>query len=88
MHMAKQQTYKGNGNHGWEPVCSDSEADKGFAASDITDRLRVPGGWLYRTNQTLIIGDQQSVANALVFVPLPAVLVQGKGEASKGKHAL
>jgi hypothetical protein len=44
------QAYKGNGKHEWEPVTS------------VTNRLRVPGGWLYET------GD-----SAPCFVPVPDV---------------
>jgi hypothetical protein len=44
------QQYRGNGNHEWETVTTRSG----------TDRLRVPGGWLYRFNNT-----------TLAFVPVP-----------------
>jgi hypothetical protein len=49
------QQYKGNGKHDWEDVDGNE-----------TDRLRVPGGWLYR----YVNFD----APALVFVPVPEVV--------------
>lgn len=49
------QKYKGNGNHSWEHVI------------DSTFRLRVPGGWLYKTSTR---GDIRSGATT-VFVPVP-----------------
>lgn len=46
------QKYFGNGEHEWEPV-----------VDPLTERLRVPGGWLYR---------DCSYDNAtMVFVPCP-----------------
>jgi hypothetical protein len=42
------QQYRGNGSHKWEGVTTG------------TDRLRVPGGWLYRFNN-----------QAVTFVPVP-----------------
>lgn len=44
------QEYKGNGKHGWEEV------------TGVTSRLRVPGGWLYETECSV------------VFVPVPAAV--------------
>lgn len=46
------QEYKGNGAHGWETVNADGP----------TERLRVPGGWLYRDG---------GGAGTMCFVPLP-----------------
>jgi hypothetical protein len=43
------QEYQGNGNHKWEPVANG------------TERLRVPGGWMYRDGYT----------SSAVFVPVP-----------------
>jgi hypothetical protein len=48
----KPQRYKGNGKHEWEDVC-----DFG-----CTQRLRVPGGWIYRDDMT-----------GMAFVPTPSV---------------
>jgi hypothetical protein len=45
-----KQEYKGNGKHQWEDVAS------------FTKRLRVPGGWLYRSD------------GSLAFVPVPEVV--------------
>lgn len=44
------QEYRGNGSHNWEPV------------SGPTQRLRVPGGWLY------------AHFGALTFVPVPEIV--------------
>ena len=46
----------------WEPV-------SGYGATGITstDRLRVPGGWLYRT----IVASATELAVATTFVPIP-----------------
>lgn len=62
------QAYKGNGKHKWELVSSD-EKEYGH-----TYRLRVPGGWLYRTVTTLpsLVGDEaEPIAVAQSFVPVP-----------------
>lgn len=56
MSAHKTQEYKGNGNHAWETVCTEA----GFH----TQRLRVPGGWIYR--------DQKY--STAVFVPLLKVI--------------
>jgi hypothetical protein len=48
------QEYRGNGKHEWESV------DK----SGYTQRLRVPGGWLYR----------DGISMTTVFVPVPQVV--------------
>lgn len=47
------QAYKGNGNHSWDVV-----------VPKMTDRLRVPGGYIYRDIQSC----------AAVFVPMPDVV--------------
>lgn len=47
-----KEKYLGNGNHDWEPV------------TETVSRLRVPGGWIYLTNEV----------GTVVFVPLPSVL--------------
>jgi hypothetical protein len=52
------QEYKGNGKHGWEQVASG------------TQRLRVPGGWLYGTYDTRDDGP----IHHTVFVPVPEVV--------------
>lgn len=79
--MAKKQSYEGNGKHGWEHVVTVDNRPRSY---DETTRLRVPGGWLYaNTVQRGVV-----TATTMTFVPLPAVLVQHKGETSKGKHAL
>lgn len=44
--------------HEWEPF-----------ATDGTDRLRIPGGWLYRTEATSRDCDDLTVGCAMVFVP-------------------
>lgn len=46
------QEYKGNGNHAWEPV------------AEKLERVRVPGGWLYRSH------DEHGPMGA-TFVPVP-----------------
>ena len=83
--MAKTQAYKGNGKHTWEIVHSAANA----MVMENTTRLRVPGGWLYRACILTKDGDTlTSSVMSTTFVPLPAVLVQGKGDSSKGRHAL
>lgn len=49
------QEYKGNGEHEWEPV------------TDGTERLRVPGGWLY----TVSFDDGDATT---AFVPVPTAV--------------
>lgn len=49
------QEYKGNGKHMWEMT------------TDFTYRLRVPGGWIYRTYSG-------NGVNSTVFVPMPATV--------------
>jgi hypothetical protein len=51
------QSYKGNGKHTWECVVV------GGVLSPRTERLRVPGGWLYKPRAT-----------SAVFVPMPEVV--------------
>jgi len=46
------QEYKGNGEHDWEDV------------ADGTERLRVPGGWIYS-----VASDDNTSAAVLVAVP-------------------
>lgn len=58
------QEYKGNGKHDWETVQSNDVA--------LTHRLRVPGGWLYRT--TTAVHEQDFVAVNTTFVPAPEVI--------------
>lgn len=53
MSQEQSQQYKGNGAHVWECVLPMS-----------IDRLRVPGGWIYRDHRF-----QNSV-----FVPMPEVV--------------
>jgi hypothetical protein len=58
------QEYKGNGNHKWEEVTVDAKG------AGHTYRLRVVGGWLYRTvSAAPIAGSAPSVS--VVFVPMP-----------------
>lgn len=67
MSKEKSQEYRGNGNHEWETVA--------VAELTFVDRLRVPGGWLYRTttdNRT--INTSISGGSAVVFVPMPEVV--------------
>jgi hypothetical protein len=52
-----KQQYKGNGKHTWEHVATGSN-------SEDMERLRVPGGWLYRDEHTLTV----------TFVPMPEVV--------------
>ena len=57
------QEYKGNGNHKWEEVSVDAKG------AGHTYRLRVPGGWLYRTVSTDDRG--YTDAQSSCFVPMP-----------------
>lgn len=52
------QRYTGSGSHCWENVLSAEEVGR---ADEVT-RLRVPGGWIYRT------------AVGVTFVPMPEVV--------------
>lgn len=52
-----KQKYKGNGKHNWETVAKN---EHGYASAE---RLRVPGGWLYRTEY-----------EGMCFVPVPDVV--------------
>jgi hypothetical protein len=56
MSAEQSQEYLGNGNHKWEQVIIES--------GHRLERLRVPGGWLYRDLRTA----------TLVFVPMPEVV--------------
>jgi hypothetical protein len=49
-----KQAYKGNGQHSWEKVTEEG----------TTQRLRIPGGWIYRDSHVL----------AAVFIPMPEVV--------------
>ncbi|TAJ97129.1 MAG: hypothetical protein EPO10_26505 [Reyranella sp.] len=65
------QAYKGNGNHKWEEVTTDPKG------AGYTYRLRVPGGWLYRTVTTVpgYLGEEPiPVAQSTVFVPVSDVV--------------
>lgn len=57
------QAYRGNGKHMWERV------------TDGTARLRVPGGWLYKTIDT---AGKLLITRAVTFVPMPEVVRQAK----------
>lgn len=50
------QKYLGAQNHTWEDVIPSEDAND---RDDVVDRLRVPGGWLYRNGARM------------VFVPMP-----------------
>lgn len=54
------QEYKGNGNHRVELVVEDGEI--------VVSRLRVPGGWLYYSHDTL------TKQHTSTFVPMPDVV--------------
>lgn len=84
----KTQAYKGNGKHGWESVDEQEVVDGHVGAQHLTLRLRVPGGWLYRVVNTTGFNGALAIADTMTFVPLPAILVQGEGQTSKGRHAL
>lgn len=64
---SKGQAYLGNGKHTYEHVYSTDDT--------IVDRLRVPGGWLYRTatNAEYLWDDVGSTVN-VVFVAMPEVV--------------
>lgn len=53
------QEYKGNGKHDWQIVTRDADE-----YTSVTERLRVPGGWLYRT------ASERGVPT-MTFVPVP-----------------
>lgn len=63
MSAKQSQEYNGNGNHKWEPVVT--------TYTTGTFRLRVPGGWLYRS--AVDIG-RDTVLATETFVPMPAVV--------------
>ena len=68
------QAYKGNGEHTWETVAGHTWVDW----NDATQRLRVPGGWLYRNviivNSTKFRSKQLTV-QSMTFVPTPVHLI-------------
>jgi hypothetical protein len=51
----------------WKPVT--------VGETDITERLRVPGGWIYRVMWRLgspaVMDSQRDLAMAMCFVPIP-----------------
>ena len=53
----------------WQPVAAVGIYD------ETTERLRVPGGWIYRVAWRLgspsVMDGQRDLAMAMVFVPLP-----------------
>lgn len=58
------QAYKGNGKHTFEVVVEhDVNGERGGAARGVY-RLRVPGGWLYRSHG----------GHTMTFVPVPEVV--------------
>lgn len=61
------QAYLGNGKHTYEHV---------YATDDsVVDRLRVPGGWLYRTvTDVEFFGEDTGSTVNVVFVPMPEVV--------------
>ncbi len=63
--MSTPQTYKGNGNHSWEYVHHDDVSH--------TQRLRVPGGWLYMSN-VVPTQDAEKTNTTTTFVPMPEVV--------------
>ena len=72
--MSKEQSqeYRGNGEHKWEDVGRPAITESKLAH---VQRLRVPGGWLYRdTIFTEHRGGDTSFAVNVVFVPMPAVV--------------
>lgn len=62
------QAYKGNGNHKWEAVTEDP---KGAGA---TYRLRVAGGFVYRTVSYAAPNSPVVAAQSTTFVPMPDVV--------------
>jgi hypothetical protein len=72
MSKTQSQEYRGNGEHKWEDVGSPSITDTKLAH---TQRLRVPGGWLYR--DTIFTEHSDGTTNFavnVVFVPMPEVV--------------
>ena len=68
------QDYKGNGEHDWEGVTYDESYEAGIM--DCTERLRVPGGWLYRHTTSVFNEDKTefSANVTMTFVPMPEVV--------------
>jgi len=69
--MSKQQSqeYRGNGEHEFERVTED--------ATSYTQRLRVPGGWLYHVTTDMSAPKFDRTPNFhvnTVFVPMPEVV--------------
>lgn len=67
MSAEKSQEYRGNGNHEWEHAQNDAPEDH---LSSLVNRLRVPGGWLYRVYSS--VGPKHEIS--IVFVPMPEVV--------------
>jgi hypothetical protein len=54
----------------WETVCSHQTEDGGYEyMTDWTERLKVPGGWLYRSVRSPLPGAEEPDTMAMVFVP-------------------
>jgi hypothetical protein len=58
----------------WEVIIRefDEDGDEGAAVRAVTDRLRVPGGWLYRVtrfNESHTANFDMPAVVALAFVP-------------------
>lgn len=62
----QSQRYLGNGNHKWEVVYQNPMI--------FTQRLRVPGGWLYSVSVADVVGDEPKVRASTTFVPMPEVV--------------
>ena len=72
MSDTQSQEYLGNGKHKWEDVTVNAkENDQGQKMIDGTQRLRVPGGWLYRV---LGINPVVGMVQNITFVPMPEVV--------------
>lgn len=57
MSEEQSQEYRGNGQHTFETVIKDVQGV-------LVDRLRVPGGWLYRDRKLA----------TMAYVPMPEVV--------------
>lgn len=72
----QSQEYRGNGNHEWETVVEGRELIhlNDTCISTNVNRLRVPGGWLYRVERIMNDHKERSCVSETVFVPMPEVV--------------
>lgn len=71
MSEGNPQDYKGNGKHKFEEVYLHMREDTKPTEFDAMQRLRVPGGWLYRN---IVASNTNGTHVMTTFVPMPEVV--------------